>query len=308
MNQYRSINSQFVNNLFKGKSIVIKLILINVALFVIIGLIEVAYTLFRLPIDEYHRIVTNNLSISAIPSVVLHKPWTLITYMFMHSGFFHILFNMLMLYWFGNIFRDFLKDHKLLDVYINGGLAGAFIYLLAYQSIPLLHNNFPALGMVGASASVVAILVATATYLPNYGVFMLFIGQIKLKYLAIFMVLVDILSLKEGNTGGHFAHLGGALFGFIYSYQLKRGYDIGRWVSLTLNFLVSAFKIKKQPKKVKFKVYSEPVYTKTYSKPTPEKTKSEQQEIDKILDKIAQSGYESLNDKEKDLLFKASKK
>jgi len=236
MNQFGSINNNFVYNIFKSKNIVIQLILVNVLVFIVIGLIEVVYTLFKLPIGVFHQYVTNNLSISAVPIEVVKKPWTFITYMFMHSGFFHILVNMLMLYWFGKIFNDFLGNKKLFDVYISGGLAGAIIYLIAYQTIPLLEGNYPLLGMVGASASVVAIIVATATYFPDYSVFMLFFGRVKLKYLAIFFLIIDVLSLKDGNTGGHFAHLGGALFGFIYANRLKKGIDIGKWVSGIIDF------------------------------------------------------------------------
>jgi len=308
MNRYSSINSNFVYNLFKNKGVITKLILVNVSIFVVIGLIEVIFTLFKLPIGVFHQYITLNLSISAIPSEVIVKPWTLITYMFMHSRFFHILVNMLMLYWFGRIFTDFLGNKKLFDVYISGGLAGALIYLIAYQTIPLLSDNYPLLGMVGASASVIAIIIATATYFPNYSVFLLFFGQVKLKYLAIVLVVIDVLSLKDGNTGGHFAHLGGALFGFIYAYQLKKGIDIGKWVSGIIDFFTSIGKKTDRPRKVKFKVVSDNEPTVKYTTKPSVKNDEEQVKIDKILDKIAKSGYDSLSTVEKDLLFNASKK
>ncbi len=304
MNQFTNIRNDIYFNIFRSGNIIYRLIFINVIVFVVIGFIEVIFTLFRLNTEFYQEFIWNNLAISSDPLTVIRKPWTLITYMFMHSGFFHILFNMLMLYWFGKIFRDFLGDKKLLSVYLAGGFAGAVLFLIAYETVPLLNSANISAGMVGASASVVAVIVAAAVYLPNYSVFLLFFGQVKLKYLAVFLVIIDVLSLKEGNTGGHFAHLGGAIFGFIYSRQLLRGHDIARWLTDTTDFIGSLFSRRFYRPRPRFKVYKNAEKT----QPIKENQTELQAEIDKILDKIAQSGYESLTDREKNILFNASKK
>lgn len=307
MNPFSSMRNDIYSHIFRTNNVVYKLIFLNVIIFIVVGLLEVIFILFKLNYDNFQQFVWNNLAISSDPLTVLKKPWTLISYMFMHSGFFHILFNMLMLFWFGKIFRDFLGDRRLLAVYLAGGLAGAILFLLAYQTIPLLNSSQISAGMVGASASVVAVIVAAATYVPNYSVFLLFLGQIKLKYLAVFLVIIDVLSLKEGNTGGHFAHLGGAVFGFIYSRQLVKGHDIAAWISLIIDFFENIFRKENFRSKSKFKVYSgSPNYGNNMKKKND--TGNIQKEIDKILDKIAQSGYESLTEEEKNILFNASKR
>jgi membrane associated rhomboid family serine protease len=294
------INRTYLKQLFRNKDIVFQLIIINVILFLFISIIDVGFTLFNLPRDTFN-IIWNQLSLSAIPSEVLLKPWTLLTYMFMHStsNFFHILINMLMLYWFGKIFLVFLQPKKLLNIYILGGLAGAAFYLLAYQFVPMLRYDPPMLGMVGASASVIAIMIATATLVPDYKIGLLFIGEVKLKYVAIFFLLIDLISLKGGNSGGHFAHLGGAVYGFLYIKYIRSNSPI----AVAIGKFGDAFKRlfeKKDKSYIKYKKV----------KKTAQKQPSgpSQKEIDVILDKIAVSGYESLTDKEKEMLFNASKK
>ena len=306
--QFGTRKDNLITSILKGNNTLHKLILINVLIYIIVGIIEVVFILFKLKMPVFYSI-WNNLSLSALPHQVILKPWTLLTYMFMHSGFFHILFNMLMLYWFGKIFMDYLFNRKLLTTYILGGLSGALLYLLAYQFIPYLQERAPMLGMVGASASVVAIIVATATLLPNYQVMLMFIGAVKLKYIAIVLVLIDVLSLKGTNTGGHFAHLGGALYGFIYVVQLQKGRDIGAWLGVIFDavfkFIIGLFR--PAPRTKPFKVYRNE--DKTPNQPHPNKqTRPDPKIIDDILDKIAKSGYESLSEKEKDILFNASKK
>lgn len=298
--------NNLLHRIFKGNNTLYKLILINVLVFVAISLIRIIIKLFDIN-WAFYEVLQNNLYISSEPMEVLEKPWTLLTYMFMHAGILHILFNMLWLYWFGKIFMDYLYKRKLLVTYFLGGLSGALVYILAYQFIPYLQDKTSL--MVGASASVVAIIVSTATLLPNYQVSLLFFGSVKLKYIAIIMVVIDVLSLEGNNIGGSFAHLGGALYGFIYILQLKKGRDLGAWLSHIIDFFVNTFQNILHPtlRKRPFKVYH--TETKTNS-PSPQKKQSvaDQKVIDNILDKIAKSGYESLSDKEKDILFNASKK
>ena len=293
-------NSNNINQLFKNKDIVFRLIIINVLIFLIISIIDVTFSLFSLPENIFNNI-WNQLSLSAIPAEVLHKPWTLLTYMFMHStsNIFHILINMLMLYWFGKIFLVFLSEKKLLNIYIFGGLSGALIYLLAYQFVPMLRDNPPMLGMVGASASVMAIMIATATLVPDYKIMLLLIGEVKLKYVALIFILIDLLSLKGGNSGGHFAHLGGVIYGFLYIRYIRSNSPLSNFIEKKVDSIKGLFKTKD-------KDYIRYKKVKTIPKKRP--SDASQQDIDIILDKIAASGYESLTDREKELLFNASKK
>lgn len=295
-----AFNGNNIKQLLKNNDIVFKLIIINVIVFLIISIIDVAFTLFSLPEDIFNNF-WNFLSLSAIPAEILTKPWTLISYMFMHStsNIFHILINMLMLYWFGKIFLVFLQPKKLLNIYIFGGLSGAAVYLLAYQTIPMLSNNPPLLGMVGASASVMAIMIATATLVPDYKIMLLLVGEVRLKYVALIFILFDLLSLKGGNSGGHFAHLGGVIYGFLYIRYLRSNSPLSNFIDKYSKSITSLFK-RKDKNYLKYK------NVKTEPKKKPSGTS--QKDIDIILDKISVSGYESLSDTEKELLFNASKK
>jgi hypothetical protein len=206
--------------------------------------------------------------------------------------------NMLMLYWFGKIFLVFLQQKKLLNIYIFGGLCGAALYLLAYQFVPMLKDNPPMLGMVGASASVIAIMIATATLVPDYKIMLLFIGEVKLKYVALFFLLIDLISLKGGNSGGHFAHLGGAVYGFLYIRYIRSNSPLALAITKIGDGIKGWFR--KDASYIRYKKVKT-THKKASSGPS-------QGEIDVILDKIAVSGYESLTDKEKEMLFNASKK
>ncbi|MFC2114306.1 rhomboid family intramembrane serine protease [Bacteroidota bacterium] len=313
MNPFGSFWNDISINILKNRNTLYQLIFINVLVFVFVGLIEVIFTLFKLPMgifDTFWR----NLALSALQAEFIQKPWTFITYMFMHSGFMHILFNMLMFYWFGKIFQEYLRNEKLLSTYILGGIAGGLMYIFAYMTIPMLKGMQPY--MVGASASVIAIIVATATLLPNTTLHLMFIGPVRLKYIAIVLVIIDVLLLKGDNTGGHFAHLGGAIYGFAYIKLMQNGIDIGHWLTQLITLFRNAFK--PNPKQ-KFKVHrggktSSGNFKESAKKESqkstapPVKRESDQKMIDSILDKIAKSGYESLSENEKDVLFKASKK
>ncbi|WP_345950501.1 rhomboid family intramembrane serine protease [Mucilaginibacter sp. PAMB04274] len=216
--------------------------------------------------------------------------WTPVSYMFMHADIFHILFNMLWLFWMGQIFEEYLGKKRILALYIMGGLAGAALYILSFNVFPAFAGVLPVSYVVGASASVMAIIIATATLLPNYTIYLMFLGPVKLKWIALFYVVIDFLSIVGPNAGGEIAHLGGALLGFIYIKQLNRGHDWGRSVDSVFN------------QRPKVKVVSQ---NKTYQQQT--SSVPRQEEIDRILDKISQSGYDSLNKHEKEVLFRASK-
>lgn len=282
----------------------VQLIIINLAVFVVMGVIMVITRIGEL--DGLWSVIHEQFQIPARFSEFITRPWTLLTYMFMHdlSGILHILFNMLIMYWFGRLFVEYLGSDKLIAVYLLGGIAGGVLYLLAYNTVPFFVAQSEAyrIGMVGASASVNAIVVATATLLPNYTFFLLFIGPVRIKYIAAVFVFLSFLGSVGNNAGGNIAHLGGALMGFIYMKQLQSGINWGGWITVTLDWFKDLFK-----EKPRVKV--------SYRKERPAPTKSApaekgytQEEIDRILDKISEGGYESLTKDEKEKLFNASKK
>jgi membrane associated rhomboid family serine protease len=248
------------------------------------------------------------LAVPADIDSLLSRPWTIITYMFTHSNFFHILFNLLVFFWFGKLFLQFLSQRQMLGVYILGGISGAIFYITAYNLIPAF--SFDALFSValGASASVMAIVIAVATLVPNQEVYMLFFGKVKLKYLAIGIILIDLISIPIDNAGGHIAHLGGAFLGYIFVINYRKGTDITIWVSRLLYGIKEFFKPSKDMKiTYRNKKKEKPNRTESDMEYNARK-KAEQDEIDKILEKIAQSGYSSLSKSEKEKLFNMSNK
>ena len=288
-----------LNNLkheFKKGTILNKLIYINVGMFLLFSILGVLSFMFQFDISP----LLNKLYLPAENSRLISQPWTFITYMFLHSGFMHLLFNMLWLHFGGKIFLQYLNPKQLLSTYILGGISGGLLFLLAFNYIPALQGSTIDARALGASASVLAIMVAIATYSPNYSVHLPFIGIVKLKQIAIICVVLDILSIPNGNAGGHIAHLGGAIFGYLYIKQLQKGNDFSNGFSNFLNKLVNTFKTKNKLKTVHKKYKSDYEFNKSRS--------NQQKEIDVILEKIAKSGYESLSKSEKATLFSASKK
>jgi membrane associated rhomboid family serine protease len=265
------------------------LIGINILVFLLINIPSVLLGL--LGNNMLSGFAAEYLALPANLSKLAIRFWTPVTYMFMHAGVFHILFNMLWLFWMGQIFEEYLGNKRLVGLYLMGGLAGAVFFVAAYNLFPAFSGE-PLMyaTVVGASASVTAIVIATATLLPDYTIYMMFLGPVKLKWIALFFVIIDFLSIAGPNAGGEIAHLGGALFGFIYIKQLSRGNDLGRPVDQLFN------------PRPKVKVVSQ---NKTYQQQAPSVPR--QEEIDHILDKISQSGYDSLNKHEKEVLFRASK-
>lgn len=292
------MNSIF-NNLkqeFKQGTILNKLIYINVGLFLLFSILEVFSFMFQFSITP----LLSKLYLPANNSTLVTQPWTFITYMFLHSGFFHLLFNMVWLHFGGKIFLKYLQPKQLLSTYILGGISGGLLFILAFNNIPALQGLTIDAKALGASASVLAIMVAVATYSPNYSVNLPFIGIVKLKQIAIACVLLDILSIPNGNAGGHIAHLGGAIFGYFYIKQLKKGKDHTKGFNNFIDKLLNTFKSKNKIKTVHKRSKSDYEFNS-------EKT-ARQKEIDKILEKIARSGYDSLSKDEKAELFSASKK
>jgi membrane associated rhomboid family serine protease len=273
--QYKVLRSDSKLNLLIG---------INVFVFLLINIADtLGKFFFKTGIIEFYS--TEYLLLPSNLRVLLTHFWTPITYMFMHAGIFHILFNMLWLYWFGQIFEEYLGKKRTVGLYLMGGLAGAFLFILCYNTLPLFAGESAPL--VGASASVMAIIIGTATLLPNYTISLILIGPVKLKWIALFILLIDFFGIVGPNAGGEIAHMGGALMGFVYIKQVQKGND---WVAGIANIF------KARPK---LKVVSKNSSGKTDGKPR-------QEEIDLILDKISQSGYDSLNKQEKEILFRAS--
>ncbi|MDA3952927.1 MAG: rhomboid family intramembrane serine protease [Bacteroidales bacterium] len=285
-----------VKKSFKSGSSLIKLIYVNIAVFLAVKLIGTFVTLLQL--NTGLSFVTW-LAVPADINNLIFKPWTIFTYMFLHQDFLHILFNMLWLYWFGQIFLKHFDNKKLLSVYIVGGLAGAALFILSFNIFPLFNQAVPVSVALGASASVMAIVIAISVYIPNHKIHLMFFGPVALKYIALFSIVLDVLSIASENAGGHIAHLGGALFGYLYISQFRKGKNITKGFDRFMDKTFSLFKPKD-----KFKVtYKRPVNDIEYNK-----TKaSDQKNIDKILDKIADSGYDSLSKSEKEILFKNSK-
>lgn len=282
---------------FRQKDILIQLIVINVSVFLLLTAITLITKLFKL--NTFYLI--EYIGVPSDPSLLLKRPWTLLTYMFVHADLLHILFNMLFLYWFGQIFLSYFNPKNLGSLYVLGGLAGAILYIVAFNTIPY-YIDMGNLPMIGASASVTAIMFAAAFYNPRLEVNLFFVIRVKIIYIAIFVFILDFISLAdESNPGGHIAHIGGAILGYIYAYQYLKGKDITRWVSRIIDWSVNIFKPKPPKMKVKHKK-SETDYE--YN----ERRHHETEEIDRILDKIKASGYSSLTQDEKKRLFDAGKK
>ena len=293
---------EFKNAFQRYNNAHVQLIIINIAVFLVLAVVLVFSRAFQVP--DIFNVIHDQLAIPAPIREFLQKPWTLITYAFVHdlSGVFHILFNMLVFYWFGKLFVEYLGSDKLVALYFLGALAGGLAYLLVYNTIPFYIERIGSFnGMVGASAAIYAIVVATATLIPDYTFFLLFLGPVRIKYIAGFYIVVSFLGSVGENAGGNVAHLGGALMGFIYIKQLQAGVNWGSWVTATLDWFKGLFTAKPKVKVT---------YRKQYSEAQKPKAKSSisQDEIDAILDKISDGGYESLTKEEKEKLFNASKK
>ncbi|MBT3173382.1 MAG: rhomboid family intramembrane serine protease [Lentimicrobiaceae bacterium] len=301
--QPRQNTGDFLKKLFLGKNILSRLILINTVIFLLVNIVGLFALLFNLSAASFISPLAKLLALPADLSLLASKPWTIFTYMFLQEGFFHLLFNMVMLYFGGLIFQEYLNQQKLLWTYIFGGLFGGIFFVISFNVFPAFNAlSYISIAM-GASASVLAIIIAISTYVPDYSVHLLFVGRLKLKYLAIAFILIDLLSIRADNPGGHIAHLGGALWGFLYAYSLKRNNDVYK--------ILYGFKLPKFTWSKKEKRFDTPRADSGRPLSDDEynyKRSASQEEIDLILDKISKSGYGSLSKKEKELLFKTSNK
>ena len=294
---------------FNASSIATKYLYINVGVFILIRMLMI---LFRLFLKEASFMTYFELP--SLPALFLHRPWTIITYMFVHIDFLHILFNMLWLYWFGNIFLQFFTGRQLGGLYLMGGISGGALFLLAYNLFPYLKQFSTMSFLAGASASVMAIVFAVSFYRKDYTIHLLLIGKIKLIYLAIGVLLIDFLAITSENSGGHIAHIGGALLGIVFAIQYQKQKDItniiNKVIDRTVNFFTHkpVFKTYRQNKKSS--QHNNPPYN-PYPESDDAYLRRKQEEsglIDEILDKLKRSGYESLSSHEKKKLFDASRR
>ena len=282
---------------FKKGDYLVKLIYINVAVFLIVNIVNVVSALFALNISGA---LLDWMAMPAYLPQLAWRVWTPITYMFLHEGFMHLLFNMLWLFWMGRIFVEYLGPHKLLSVYLVGGLAGAGLYVLAFNVLPVFHPSVFETGLIlGASGAVMAVVMGIAAYLPDYTIHLMFIGPVRLKYVALAMIVLDVIGIAGSNAGGHIAHIGGAALGAIWGYRLGQGTDLLKPVHPLLFSLTKLF----TPKPV-IRVHYRTDERFGHLRAEP-RTPS-QKEMDPILDKIAKSGYDSLTKDEKNILFRMS--
>lgn len=286
-----------IKTTFKEGTVLTRLIYINIGVFLLVKLLNVFFYLTGQP-----YLLVGWLSLPSNTSELLVRPWTLITYMFMHSGFIHLLFNMLGLYWFGKLFLYHFEGSKMLGIYLLGGIAAGLLYLLAYNVLPVFAGSNAIL--LGASGSIFAILVAAAFYDPNRELMIPLIGTFPLKYVAVFYVLLSVIGISTSNPGGNIAHVGGAFWGWFYIYQLGKGKDMGAgFIKFLTNLGKSIGQLFKPKSKMKVTFKQPPRDDHEYNR----EKHIQQEEMNKILDKIAKSGYDSLTKKEKEILFKQGK-
>jgi len=283
---------------FRNGSNLTRLIYINIVVFFLITLVAVIGFLLNNP--EISVKALDLFSVPASFNALLARPWTLITYMFTHKDIWHILFNMLWLYWFGRIFLEYLDERKLVAVYLLGGISGALVYILSFNIFPAFTGVVADSVAIGASASVMAIVIAIAAYVPDYTVQLFLFGRIKIKYMALAIFVMTSIMDFSVNSGGKLAHIGGAFFGYFYIINLRHGHDIGKGFNGIIDFFVTIFKPRKKLKVTHKKVATEYEYNKIKT--------DHQKRINNILDKVSKGGYDSLTKEEKETLFKESQK
>ena len=232
---------------------------------------------------------------------ILEKPWTLVSYAFFHASFSHLFFNMIMLYFGGQLFLNLFNAKRFLNVYFLGLITGGLVFLLSYTIFPVFSGNGASL--IGASAGVTAIFIFICAYMPYQEVRVLFFN-VKLWQLGVFFILTDLIQIPNGNAGGHLAHIGGGILGFVYANKLKEGQDIGRFFDSVLSSLSKVFTRTKSPLKTAYKNNKS---ASSQGVTTAYKEREQQKKIDAILDKISHSGYDSLTKEEKDFLFSSGK-
>lgn len=291
---------------FRSADIVRKFIYVNVLVYIILVLIGVFSVLLNTP--SLVATVKSWLVLPASPVLVLHRPWTLFTYMFLHGSFMHILWNMFALYFFGRIFLDFFSVRHFWCVYLSGGVFGALFYVLAYNVFPYFQGVLHVSHLVGASAAVLAVVTAAAVRSPEYRINLLFFGSVKLSTFAIITVCISVLMLSGNNAGGNFAHLGGAFGGYLFAMLLGKGIDVTDILCRPVDWVRSMIGKLRSPRRKKRKFTYSPGGKHGTDYEHNARKRAAEAEVDAILEKIKKGGYASLSEEEKKRLFNASSK
>lgn len=282
------------------------LIAINLIVFVVLAFVKVIY-FFSYSADGLASYQRNILAWVALPaqlSVLVSRPWTLITHMFVHDNVWHLISNMLWLWAFGYIMQDLAGNKKLIPVFFYGALAGALAFLVSYNLLPPLKEGIAFAKAIGASAGVMAIAIATTVLSPGYRIFPMINGGIPLWVITMIFVIIDLATIPYNNPGGHIAHLAGAGMGLLFIFQLRKGRDWGAWMNNFFDWTNNLFNPAKPQKGTSPKTQ---LYYKSNVQPYKKTTHLTQQKVDELLEKIHQKGYSSLSDDEKEVLKRASK-
>lgn len=279
-----------------------RLIYINTGVFLVVQLLSVVFYLL-----DISNIWFTYLELPAFFHTLMKQPWSIITYMFMHRDLIHLIFNLLALYWFGKIFIDYFSQKQLVGLYILGGIGGAVFYLIAYNITNTFQYNIFFSYLIGASASVMAIIFALVRYIPDEEINLALIGPVKLKYLGIGMLILDIIGTTSGNAGGSIAHIGGAVTGYLFGHlMVNSGKDITEPINKLITWVNDFFKRNKKPK---FTIHKNTSKTdEEWNIENNNRKRENNEEIDRILDKIKKTGYANLSDEEKKKLFDLSNK
>jgi len=289
---------QDIKQSFRSGNMLTRLIIINIGVFMVTALIDAFGPTF------YRSYVLEFIALPSPISAFIFRPWTMFTHIFVHDGLWHLIWNMLIFYWFARIVGDLIGDRHILPLYLLGGLAGGIGVLMSYQIFPHLIGQYA----IGASAAVMAIVIVAGIINPDHEIRLLFLGNVKIKFIILFIIFMDLIGIgKNSNTGGHIAHISGMLMGWLYMSQLGKGNDLGLRVNNFLDSIASIFttndkRTRKSPLTVKYK--SDKVKSMRDHKTS--QSDNMQNQVDIILDKIKQKGYDSLTDVEKEVLYKAS--
>ncbi len=308
---FQSIFSDLRQEFYSGNRVT-QLVLINVAIFALVHAIRlIMLIVFGWDNQAYFLQAIQYLQLSSDITEILFRPWTIITHMFLHQGVWHILWNMLFLYWFGRILKDLVGNHRVLPAYILGGLGGALFYWLGITFFAPPSAAITSYAM-GASAAVSAVMIAPALIAPDYRMHLILLGPVKIKYIVGVLVFLNIIGIADAyNTGGIYGHLGGYFFGWLFVYQLKRGHDwscvINGWVNKLAGFLKFSSEARPRRSGKQRVVHRNTGPHPQMKKRDDSKNKVHEEKINAILDKIKESGYDKLTDEEKEYLFRASK-
>lgn len=282
---------------FDNANVLTRLIVVNVMVFFAMHILNAFFTLFQ--VAEVYNTIDYYLSFPASLNAFIFRPWTIITYNLVHAGLFHILFNMLILYWFGTMLINLMGPKRLLPIFFTGGIFGGILFMLAYNIFPIFSLALENANLRGASAGVFAVVFAMITVSPDREIRLMFVGPVKLKVIGLILLGINLIDMIGSNAGGAFAHLGGALLGYLYIKQLRAGKDLGAWFNLIINFFTKSNtpNLKVVHKQQRTRKSDKEHITYQY----------DEQKVNAILDKISNAGYSSLSDAEKAYLMKASK-